>query len=388
MDAAVERYLLLGLRLGRHVDGLVDAYYGPPELAARAEAEGRIEPRRLVADAEALLAELDDGWLADQARGLRTAAGILAGERLAYADEVEACYGVRPRPPDAAAYRAAHARLDRLLPDGDSLRDRYARWQADTAVPPDEVVPLVGEALELLRARADAIVPLPDGEGVDLEVVRDEPWWAFNYYRGGLRSHVVVNVDVQTTTDDVVEIAAHEVYPGHHTERVVKEERLVRALGRLEETILLVPTPQSVVCEGIAETGPTLALDDPTSAALAGVFERRRLTWDPALARGIREARLPLRRMGLDAALLLYEGGASEAEAREYVREHGLLSPEQAAHTVRFVSDATWRSYVVCYSAGRELCEAWVGGDPARFRTLLSEHVRVRDLLPSVSSAP
>ena len=29
---AAERYLELGLRLGRHVDGLVDAYYGPPEL--------------------------------------------------------------------------------------------------------------------------------------------------------------------------------------------------------------------------------------------------------------------------------------------------------------------------------------------------------------------
>jgi len=31
MEVTVERYLLLGLRLGRHVDGLVDAYYGPPE---------------------------------------------------------------------------------------------------------------------------------------------------------------------------------------------------------------------------------------------------------------------------------------------------------------------------------------------------------------------
>ena len=30
----VEEYLTLGLRLGRHIDGLVDAYYGPPEPAA------------------------------------------------------------------------------------------------------------------------------------------------------------------------------------------------------------------------------------------------------------------------------------------------------------------------------------------------------------------
>ena len=28
----VGAYLELGLRLGRHVDGFVDAYYGPPEI--------------------------------------------------------------------------------------------------------------------------------------------------------------------------------------------------------------------------------------------------------------------------------------------------------------------------------------------------------------------
>jgi len=32
----VDRYLTLGLHLGRHIDGLVDAYYGPPSLAEAA----------------------------------------------------------------------------------------------------------------------------------------------------------------------------------------------------------------------------------------------------------------------------------------------------------------------------------------------------------------
>ena len=37
-----ERYLELGLRVGKHVDDLVESYHGPAELAARIEAE---EPR-------------------------------------------------------------------------------------------------------------------------------------------------------------------------------------------------------------------------------------------------------------------------------------------------------------------------------------------------------
>ena len=79
-ESAAHRYLRLGLRLNRHVDGVVDAYFGPPELAAEVEAAP----------------PLDDGWLRDQIVGLRTYAGVLAGASLPYADEVQGCYGVRP----------------------------------------------------------------------------------------------------------------------------------------------------------------------------------------------------------------------------------------------------------------------------------------------------
>jgi hypothetical protein len=386
MDATVERYLLLGLRLGRHVDGLVDAYYGPRDLQTRVDAEEPIEPTRLVTDADALLAGLEDGWLGDQARALRTYAGVLAGERLSYADEVEGCYGVRPVLGDEAVYAAAHERLDELLPDGDSLLDRYTRWRESESVPAERIVPLVAEVVALLRDRAAAIVELPEGEGVELEAVHDEPWWAFNYYEGNLRSRVVVNVDTLTTTDDVTELASHEVYPGHHTEHAVKEQLLVREQGLLAEAIQLVPTPQSLVAEGIAETGPGLVLDDGTRAALSELFEREGLPWDPRRGWEIREARTPLRGIGLDAALLLHDGGASEEEARAHVERWALSTPKQAAQSVRFATDPTWRAYPVTYSVGRRLCGAYVAGDPRRFRRLLTEEVRVGELLATVSS--
>lgn len=82
----IERYLTLGLRLGRHVDGLVDAYYGPPELAAATEAELPIAPAELAAEADSLaqsvaaapaLGAQRRGWLEDQIRGLQTYASML-----------------------------------------------------------------------------------------------------------------------------------------------------------------------------------------------------------------------------------------------------------------------------------------------------------------------
>jgi hypothetical protein len=44
----IERYLELCLRLGRHVDGFVDAYYGPHEIAERVDTEELRDPAALV----------------------------------------------------------------------------------------------------------------------------------------------------------------------------------------------------------------------------------------------------------------------------------------------------------------------------------------------------
>ena len=38
----------MGLQVGRHVDGIVDAYYGPPELAAEVDAAPPVDPHELV----------------------------------------------------------------------------------------------------------------------------------------------------------------------------------------------------------------------------------------------------------------------------------------------------------------------------------------------------
>jgi hypothetical protein len=385
-SSLVESYILLGLRLGRHVDGFVDAYYGPEELAAKVEAEERTEPAVLVADADALLAGLEDGWLRDQALGLRAYAGVLAGEALSYSDEVERCYGVRPERVSTDVYEAVHEQLEELLPGSGDLAERYEAWRDAAKVPPDRAVPALRDVVAELRARTATLLELPADEELVVEGVRDEPWWAFNYYLGGLRSRVVVNLDVPTTCDDIVELAAHEVYPGHHTEHAVKEQRLIRDQGRFEESIQLVPTPAALVSEGIAETGPSVVLDGDVPARLTKTLQQHGLAYDFERARAVRAARRPLRRIGLDAALMIHEDGASVEEAEAHVRRWGLTTPEYAAHSVRFVVDPTWRAYVINYSAGRELCHAWVGGDPQRLVRLLTEHVRVGDLLTAVSS--
>ena len=376
---AAEDYLLLGLRLGRHVDGLVDAYFGPPALKEQADAEEPVAPERLVADAAELRDRLDDGWLRDQVSGCWTYARVLAGEAISYSDEVEGCYGVRPERTPERELERVHSELDGLLPGEGPLLERRRAWREHQLCPGDRAVPVLEDLLPLFRARTLELVELPEGERVTVEPVAGEPWWAFNYYQGGLHSHVVVNTDVPTTGVDLLHLAAHEVYPGHHAEHSLKEHLL-----GVEERVQLVPTPQAVLSEGIAETGADVVIDDATREEAYAIVRRHGLEVpDPELAERVSRAGEALRAVTLNAALMLHEDGIAEEEAVEYVARWGLRPLEEARHAVSFLVDPTWRAYTITYSAGRDLCRAYVGDEPSRFRRLLTEHVRVSELRPA-----
>ena len=383
--SAAERYLVLGLRLGKHVDGLVDAYYGPAELQAQVDAEEPIEAAQLAADADALLAELDDGWLADQVHGCATYAHVLAGDPISYSDEVEGCYGVRPRRVAESVYEQVHARLDELLPGDGSLFERRQAWRELHRCPGDKAVAVLDDLLRVLRACTARLVELPAGEELTLDPVQDEPWWAFNYYQGNLHSKVVLNTDIPTSGRDLLRLAGHEVYPGHHTEHALKEQLLMRDQGRIEEGIQLVPTPQALLSEGIAEVGLDVVLDDATRDEAYEIIRRHGVFLDdPGLVEQIATAFEGLRTVGVDAALMVHEDGASVAEAEAYLEKWSLMTPAQARQSARFITDPTWRAYAITYTAGRELCNAYIGGDPGRFRRLLTEHVRIGDLVAAV----
>ena len=290
---------------------------------------------------------------------MRTYAGVLAGESLSYADEVEGCYGVRPVVTDEAVFADAHDAARGVAPRGGSLAERHERWRQAMLVPTEQVERTVTAVIEEARAHTRALVDLPDGEGVFVEIVHDEPWLAFNDYRGDLRSRIEVNVDLPISAVDLLRLAIHETYPGHHAERAIKEHVLVRGRGLLEETIVLVPTPQSLIAEGIAELAPLLLLEGDAGDSLAAVVHDAGIDFDLAHALAVGRASEPLRWVQINAALMLHGAGASEAETQSYLERWGLMTPKLAAHLIRFMTEPTSRSYILTYAAGQDLCRAY-----------------------------
>ena len=375
-----ERYLELCLRLRRHDDGLVDAYFGPPEVAERINAEPLRPPAELAADARQLIDEADSPYLRRQLVGLETLARKLAGEEIPYPEEVERCYAIRPQRFPEERFEEAHQALDEVLPPDGTLAGRFQRWREGDVVAADKIQSVLETLNARLRERTQELLGLPEGESTEIELVTGEHWSAYNYYLGGLRSRVAVNTDVALNASNVANLVAHELYPGHHTEHAWKEQLLYVERGRLEEAVIMYGTPQSVIGEGIAELAIEMVVDDH-DAFVAEVLGEWGMSYDADVGRQIRQAKKPLERVVDNAALLLHEDGVSTEEAKAYIRRWGLVSEKRAQQNVDFVMDPIGRSYVVTYVYGYDLCRAWVGGDPAKFKRLLTEQLSPADLV-------
>lgn len=384
-----ERYVTLCLRVGAHDEDFVDAYVGPAALTEEALADGLHEPQALRDEALALFddtprADLEDDrveWLLGQLRGIECVTARLVGEDIAWCDQVERCFGIRPRHVDEELFRASHARLDEVLPGIGDLSSRYHAW-IDAAIVPNETLPRVVEILSAeLRRRVAELVELPPGERVDYETLTGEPWQAFNHYRGNLASLVQVNLDVPRTFVDIVATVAHEAYPGHHTERACKEQLLYRDRSRLEMSVMIASAPEAVVSEGIATNALERALGDEGWGVLLEVVGDLGVPIDPAVAEVVyREERWSYE-VAANAARMLHEDGITPKEVESYLREWALDPPDRAAKTVSFLLDPGSWTYITAYTDGRRLCRSFMDRDPDGFRRLLTEQLTVTSLL-------
>ena len=384
-----ERYVRLCLQVGEHIEGFVDAYIGPSSLQDQATSEGRRDPKRLHDETLALLDELDDvdlegdrkRWLLGQLRGVECVTALLAGEEIAWSDEVERCFGIRPSYVGEDAFRASHEKLDDALPGNGDLNARYNAW-LDASQVPRETLPAAIDVLSAeLRRRAGEVVSLPAGESVDYEAIENEPWQAFNLYRGKLNSLVQVNVDLPFSIVDLLDLVAHEAYPGHHTERSCKEQRLYRDGGRFEMAVMIVGGPEVVIAEGVATNALESAVGDEGFGPLLELTHDLGFEVDAQVAEVVHVEGWRLFAASTNAAHMVHEEGKTQEEAEAYLQEWALHSPERAAKATSFLMDPGSRAYVTAYTDGYRLCNAFIRANPDGLRRLLTEQLTVASLL-------
>ncbi|MEY4130900.1 MAG: hypothetical protein RLZZ31_1024 [Actinomycetota bacterium] len=390
----VENYLLLGLRIGRHIDGFVDAYYGPATFSDRVQKESLRSPAELEKEAKELLTQLDNAedaaelsperrrWLRAQAIGLLTTCQKLSGANIEYRQEVERCYGVMPTWRDEEVFASAHRLLDEVLPGDGDLRERMILWKEEQAVEREKLSSIVQSIAEDFRSRTQSMFGLPDGEHINWEFATNQPWSGFNYYEGNLQSRVAINIDLPVLATSLGHLIAHEAYPGHHTEHTRKEVGLVRKNNWMEESIFCVGTPQCLLAEGLADLGLEILLGTGVSSdhVVSEHLQSYGVAYDADMAANVRQASGAIDAVRANAAWMLHQDGRPAAEVVPYLMKWGLMNSARAEKAVEFLTSPVWGTYISCYVEGFPLCRSYVNGEPEKFRRLLTDQLVPADL--------
>jgi hypothetical protein len=258
-------YLLLGLRLNKHIDGYVDAFFGPDEISEKVKTEEPISPKVLLKDCESLQNNLkNQGFIQERTKflekminAMKVSLDILNGVSYIYSEQVKNLYDVNPEYIDDKIFYRSAEKLDSLLVGTDKLNKKVKQFKANNTIPPQNVERIFKHALEITRNRMVELYPdlLPENENFKVEIVKNKPWGAYNWYLGNYSSKIEINSDTPANWIQILPTASHEGYPGHHAEHAIKEKVLYHEQGRFEHSILLIPTPESVMAEGIGNTG-------------------------------------------------------------------------------------------------------------------------------------
>jgi len=371
LDELSTQYVTLAFGLAAHIDGAIDGYYGPESLRPAPDAL-KPAPEDLVRQTNDLLAAIERAditpnrldYLTAQARGMATMAAKLAGEPIAYEDEVRQYFDIEPvRTPDAV-YDEALAALDDALPGkgSGSLAERTIAYRKQFEVPVEAARQIVPAIVAEVRRRTAAFVALPEEESVELSFVSDKPWSGYNWYLGGNRSLIEINTDLPVKANALLDLMAHEGYPGHHTEHALKEQRLYRERGFGEHSILLINTPECVISEGIATLAASIVFAPGEAEAWQAehVFAPLGIASDPERDRQVAAAQRVFRSVSGNAGLMLHQDGADPEDVIAYLQTYTLASETEARHRFRFVSDPLWGPYVFTYHVGRDLLDAWL----------------------------
>jgi hypothetical protein len=388
-DPFGRNYLRLALEIEKHVPGYVDAYIGPAELKAEVEAAEPKTPAALLDDLAWLHAHLPADnpnrrtYLQAFLRSMECTLRRLAGEESNYLDEANRLYDIELHLTDESRFTAAHNELDTYLSGTGSIAERMEAFRQRYQVDNDVALPLIELARAETRHRTLAFTELVEGETLELSLVSDQPWSAYNWYKGNYHSLIEFNTDIPINAYGLLGTFAHEGYPGHHTEQILKDKLLYQEKGYLEEAVRLLSSPGAVIAEAIATTALEIIFPNHSDEAWNDevMFPAAGLTAEPIEQRiRIMQADHQLRYVYDNAAILFHTGRLNEEQTVDYFRTYTLSNDLRARRNFRFINDPLFPSYTHTYTWGYDLIAQATNG---RDKTPLFRHLLTEQCLPS-----
>ena len=389
-------YLLLGLRINKHIDGFVDSYYGPEELSALVQQEEKKSPQNLLETINNLIQALPDLSLIDERHrfiskslsAMKTTTEILLGETMEYLDKVYRLFDIKPEKTDESHFIDTVDQLDELYDGKRSLVERIEAERERKTISIENAEQIMLKALSITRNRTSETFSevLPIDENVEVQIVTNEPWSAYNWYLGNYKSRIDVNTDLPLEWDQILGFASHEGYPGHHTEHSVKEKCLYVDENRFEHAILLILTPEAVISEGIANTGLNVIFPDEQLRMELEIENFRPKPSSTPLEVLLKRGKCMKELFKLSGNLAIYAhvNGWTDDEIFDYCTQelHIPYTKERLQQWMKFIRSPLWAPYIFTYTYGEMLIKRKFGEKPSvkDFSQLLTRPILPSDL--------
>jgi len=383
LDPVAEQYVRLALALGEHDNDYVDAYFGPPEWREAAHAQAMsldaigLAADKAIATLETIdaanagrLLQLRHNYLLTHLRSLAAVSRVRNGLSLSFDEESRQIYGFVAPSFMQEHYERALARLDELLPGEGPTHERYRMFRERLRIPDEKVREVVRIGLDECRRVTKQHMTLPEGESFELEFVVDEPWGAYNWYKGDGQGLIQVNVGRPKHLGTSIRLGCHEGYPGHHALSSLLDKNFLQDRGWIEFSVLPLFSPQGIIFEGSGDLAAQVAFPEAardrflreTIVPIAGLE-----AVDFAALQAIREVMHDMRYAGVDAARHYLDGEWSKAQTAQWLTEYGLVAPDDMEAWFGFTH--RYRAYRINYVLGEDLVLSFVrkenpDGDP------------------------
>jgi hypothetical protein len=362
MSASIaERYIRAAHGINLHHHGFIDAYFGNPEWSEPTSSnlnDLANELDQLQLDIASLESAPRHTFLSVQTKAMQTMVKLKRGDLLSFLEEVQGLHDIEPIRKPEGSFEAAHRTLEELLPGDGSLNDRRQASRAKFKLEPNRIQPVIAAISLELQQRTRKLFNVPKAESCEYALVQNKPWGGYNWYLGMGRSRIEVNTDLPKFLTDLPDLVAHESYPGHHSEHVIKEQKLLLEYDWQEFSIQLLDSPESVLAEGIATSALEVVMSEAELAQwiaeeLAELAELNLSLEEVQIAFQIEHARAVLNYVSGNAALMLFQDLKSEVSVLEYIEHYQLSTKAEAQKRLEFIKHA--RAYVYTYSTGYDL---------------------------------
>jgi len=384
-------YVLLALRIDRlfNKEGTyyIDSYIGPESLKTKVEKEELFTAKNLIKDTKRLKNKIDNikfensrkKFIKKHLLAFQTILEILNNDNISLKKQVKNILDLDLVWTDEKVFEEGLKLFKDGLPGSGDLNQRYNEWlQRNTYFFDDnqKMLSLINELIKVVRDYSKNIVNIPNDD-VIVELVSNKNYGASTRYIGNLKSKLKINKDIPFNFFQAIPLIAHELYPGHHTEFLMKEKYLVHDKGYFENQVFLLNSPQLVVSEGIGEIAFDMIISNDyfLSYLVNDIYRKYKIKINDVNLKSLLQAsRINSIDQIANNAVMMFEDGRSEDEIKKYVGKYTLQPDFMLEHLLSNIKSSQFKKiYSITYYQGKKLVQDYInrGNKIKRFNELL-----------------